>query len=199
VGVWRRFDFDDPLDSGVLRGVADATGSSSSPDFSLVPLRSAPGLGDFLGVTEASASLRDLSFASFALGIAVGASSDVGDPPASLCEALRAGARRFLADSLVAVFALAVGDFLGLGDEALVSVDSDSSLRLFCSSLTSALGRPVMIAPRKSAVASQMRKRTTATERNRARDAINGIVKKVNRATEVTKINRLFLFSRCNR
>ena len=30
-----------------------------------------------------------------------------------------------------------------------------------------------MIAPRTSAVASQMRKRTTATERNRERDAIN--------------------------
>ena len=30
-----------------------------------------------------------------------------------------------------------------------------------------------MIAPRASAVASQMRKRSTATERNRARDAIN--------------------------
>ena len=30
-----------------------------------------------------------------------------------------------------------------------------------------------MIAPTASAVASQMRKRTTATERNRARDAIN--------------------------
>jgi hypothetical protein len=30
-----------------------------------------------------------------------------------------------------------------------------------------------MIAPTASAVASEMRKRTTATERNRARDAIN--------------------------
>jgi hypothetical protein len=30
-----------------------------------------------------------------------------------------------------------------------------------------------MIAPTASAVASQMRKRTTATERNRAREAIN--------------------------
>jgi hypothetical protein len=54
----------------------------------------------------------------------------------------------------------------------------------------------VMIAPRASAVASQMRKRTTATERNRARDAINGIVKKVNR---ITKVDRLFLFSLGNR
>jgi hypothetical protein len=31
----------------------------------------------------------------------------------------------------------------------------------------------VMIAPTASAAASEMRKRTTATERNRARDAIN--------------------------
>jgi hypothetical protein len=161
VGVWRRFDFDDALGSGVSRGVGDATGSSSSLDFSLVALRSAPGLGDFFGVTEASASLPDLSFASFALGIAVGALSGVAE------------VRCFLADLLVAVFALGVGDFFGLADEALVSIDSDSSRRLFCSSLTCALRRPVMIAPTASAVASQMRERTTATERNRARDAIN--------------------------
>ena len=161
VGVWRRFDFDDALGSGVSRGVDDATGSSSSPDFSLVALRSAPGLGDFFGVTEASASLPDVSFASFALGIAVGALSGV------------AKARCFLVDLLVAVFAFGVGDFFGLGDEALVSIDSDSSRRLFCSSLSCALRRPVMIAPTASAVASEMRKRSTATESNRARDSIN--------------------------
>ena len=161
VGVWRRFDFDDALGSGVSRGVDDVTGSSSSPDFSLVALRSAPGLGDFFGVTEASALLPDVSFASFALGIAVGALSGVAE------------ARCFLVDLLVAVFAFGVGDFFGLGDEALVSIDSDSSRRLFCSSLSCALRRPVMIAPTASAVASEMRKRTTATERNRARDAIN--------------------------
>ena len=137
VGVCPRFDFDDALDSGVSRGVGDATGSSSSPDFSLLVLRSALGLGDFLGVTEASE------------------------------------ARCLFADLLVAVFALGVGDFFGLGDEALILFDSDSSRRLFCSSLTCARTRPVTIAPRASAVASQMRKRTTATERNRARDAIN--------------------------
>ena len=161
VGVWRRFDFDDALGSGVSRGVDDATGSSSSPDFSLVALRSAPGLGDFLGVTEASASLPDVSFASFALGIAVGALSGVAE------------ARCFRVNLLVAVFAFGAGEFFGLGDEALVSIDSDSSRRLFCSSLSCALRRPVMIAPTASAVASEMRKRTTATERNRARDAIN--------------------------
>jgi hypothetical protein len=52
-----------------------------------------------------------------------------------------------------------------------------------------------MITPETSAVVSQMRKRTTATERNRARDAINQIVKKVKRVTKVTKIDRLFLFN----
>jgi hypothetical protein len=55
-----------------------------------------------------------------------------------------------------------------------------------------------MIAPTASAVATQMRKRTTATERNRARDAINGIVKKVNRDTEVTKVDHFSPFNRCN-
>jgi hypothetical protein len=143
VGVCRRFDFDDALGAGVSRGVGDATGFSSSPDFSLLVLRSALGLGDFLGVTEASK------------------------------------ARCLFADLLVAVFALGVGDFFGLGNEAVISFDSDSSRRLFCSSLTCARRRPVTIAPRASAVASQMRKRTTATERNRAREAINGIVKKL--------------------
>ena len=132
VGVWRRFDLDDPPGSGVLRGVDDAIASSSS-----------------------------LSFASLARGIAVGALSGVVE------------ARCFPVDLAVAVFALGGGDFFGLGNEALVSIDSDSSGRLFCSSLTCALRRPVMIAPTASAVASQMRKRTTAKERNRPRDVIN--------------------------
>ena len=155
VGVWRRFDFDDALGSGVSRGVGDTTGSSSSADFSLLALCSAP------AVTGASASLPDLSFASFALGIAVGALSGVAEP------------RCFLVDLLVVVFAFGVGDFFGLGVAALVSIDCDSSRRLFCSSLSCALRRPVMIAPTASAVANQMRKRTTATKRNRARGAIN--------------------------
>jgi len=150
VGVWRRFDFDDAPGSGVSPGVGDATGFSSSPDFSLLALRPVSGLGDFFGVSEASASLPDPSFARFAFGIPVGALSGVAE------------ARCFLADLLVGVFALAVGDFFGLGDEALVSVDSDSSRRFFCCSLSCALRRPVMIAPMASAVASKMRKRTTA-------------------------------------
>jgi hypothetical protein len=46
-----------------------------------------------------------------------------------------------------------------------------------------------MIAPTASAVASQMRKRTTATERNRARGAINAyssdLLKKLQRRDEL--------------
>jgi hypothetical protein len=37
------------------------------------------------------------------------------------------------------------------------------------------------IAPEANAIASQMRKRTTASDRNRACDAINGIVEKIKR------------------
>jgi len=214
VGVWRRFDFDEPLGSGVSRGVADGVVPSGSPDsladvvlrlfgdscgpgdpllFSLPPFFAVfllkLGPGDFFGVGEASSSVRAFSDANLARGIAVDASSGVADPPASLCVALRAGACCLFADLLFAPFAFGVGDFLGREDEALASLDSDSSRRLFCSSLTCARRTPVMIAPTASAVATQMRKRITATERNRARDAINGIVKKVNRDTEVTKVD----------
>src|SRR5262249_26034158 len=67
-----------------------------------------------------------------------------------------------------------LGDFLGLaGDAVGDALRSVSLRRLCCSSLSCARRKPVIIAPRASAVASQMRKRTTATERNRARDAIN--------------------------
>src|SRR5207248_1161861 len=91
-------------------------------------------------------------------------------PPGALpCEA-----PAFVVASVLARCAAGVGDFLGLGDDAAGdSLRSLSLRRLCCSSLTCARRRPVMIAPRTSAVASQMRKRTTATERNRARDAIN--------------------------
>jgi len=185
VGVWCRFDFGEALDSGVSRGVADGVVSSVSPDslanFVLRPRGdscgtddslasrtdfsfagfSGLGVGDFFGLGERSAPFRDSSLANFALGMAVDASSGVAE------------ARCFFADLLPPPFASGVGDFFGLGDEALVSLDFDSSRRLFCSSLTCAQRRPVMIAPTANAVASQMRKRTTATERNRARDAIN--------------------------
>jgi len=164
VGVWCRFDFGEALGSGVSRGVGDGFVFSVSADSF-----AGRGVGDFLGLGEGSFSFRDSSLANLARGIAVDASSGVAE------------ARCFFADLLFAPFVLGVGDFFGLGDEALVSLDSDSSWRLFCSSLTCARRMPVMIAPTASAVASQMRKRTTATERNRAREVINGIVKKVTR------------------
>jgi len=211
VGVWRRFDFDEPLGSGVSRGVADGVVPSGSPDsladvvlrlfgdscgpgdpllFSLAPFFAVfllkLGAGDFFGVGEASSSVRAFSDANLARGIAVDASSGVAE---ACC---------LFADLLFAPFAFGVGDFLGREDEALASLDSDSSRRLFCSSPTCARRTPVMIAPTASAVATQMRKRTTATERNRARDAINGIVKKVNRDTEVTKVDHFSPFNRCN-
>jgi hypothetical protein len=69
-------------------------------------------------------------------------------------------------------FAFGVGDFFGFGvDAECASVSSDWSRRF--PSLTWAQSRPATNAPNASAVASQMRNRTTATERNRARDAIN--------------------------
>jgi hypothetical protein len=125
------------------------------------------GVGDFFAFEEGSVFFRDSSFANFAWGIAVGAFSGVAD---ALC---------FFADLLFDAFATGLGDFLGVGDDVpFVSICSDSSRRLFSSSWTCAQRRLPMITPETSAVVSQMRKRTTATERNRARDAINGIVKK---------------------
>jgi hypothetical protein len=114
------------------------------------------------GVVSISVFFSESSVASFALGNAVGASCGVAE------------GRCFFADLRVAAFAPGLGDFFGFGDGvARVSLGPDSSRRLFCSSLTWAQRRPAMIAPRASAVASQMRKRTTATESNRAREAIN--------------------------
>jgi len=172
VGVWCRFDLGEALGSGVSRGVAEGFVSPVSAD-SLT----GRGVGDFLGFTEGSVSFCNSSLTGLARGIAVDASSGVAE------------ARCLVANLLFAPFVLGVGDFFGLGDEALVSLDFDSLRRLFCSSLTCARRMPVTIAPPASAVASQMRKRTTATEPNRARDAINGIVKKV---TKVTTASCLF-------
>jgi len=172
VGVWCRFDLGEALGSGVSRGVAEGFVSPVSAD-SLT----GRGVGDFLGFTEGSVSFCNSSLTGLARGIAVDASSGVAE------------ARCLVANLLFAPFVLGVGDFFGLGDEALVSLDFDSLRRLFCSSLTCARRMPVTIAPPASAVASQMRKRTTATEPNRARDTINGIVKKV---TKVTTASCLF-------
>jgi hypothetical protein len=80
----------------------------------------------------------------------------------------------FFADLAVARFAAGLGVFFGFGEDAARdSLVSDLSPRFCWSSVTCARRRPVMIAPTARAVASQMRKRTTATERNRARGAIN--------------------------
>ena len=57
--------------------------------------------------------------------------------------------------------------------------------RTVFSSSTCAESRLPRITPETNAVVSQTRKGTTATERNRARDAINQIVKKV------IRVNRL--------
>ena len=112
------------------------------------------------GVFSASVGFSDSLPTSFARGMALGAFSGVAD------------GRCFFVDLLVAFLAAGLGDFFGFGDDsALVSLCSDSPRRLFFSSLTCAQRRPATIAPMASA--AQMRKRTTATESNRARGAIN--------------------------
>jgi hypothetical protein len=99
------------------------------------------------------------SLAGFAFGMAVAVSPGVAD------------ARCFFVDLPAAFFLAGLGDFFGFGDDlAPVSLCSDSPRRLSCSSLVCAQSRPATIAP--TASAAQMRKRTTATESNRARDAI---------------------------
>src|SRR5438552_1910474 len=76
--------------------------------------------------------------------------------------------RRFFLDlfATALAFAIGLGDFSGVGDETV-------AYWLFSSLLTWARRRLPAIAPSATAVASQRRKQTTATERNRARDAIN--------------------------
>ena len=162
VGVWCRFDFEEAAGSGVSRGVGFGVASSSSPDFRFA-LRI--GVGDFF--SEASVFSCDSSFANFAWGIAVGAFSGVAE------------ARCFFADLFLDAFATGLGDFLGFGDgEECASLCSDSSCRLLSSASTCAQKSLPKITPETNAVVSQRRKGTTATERNRAREAINGIVKK---------------------
>jgi hypothetical protein len=157
-------DFLDFFGATVDSGVSVRFGfgvSSSSPDAFVLLL-----CGDSFGVTEASVSLLDSSVASFAFGIGLGDSSGVRET------------LRFFFDLLVAAFALATGfgDFFGVGDEeVLVScwLFPDSSADLSSSLLTCPRRRLPAIALSATAVASQRRKRDTATERNRARDAIN--------------------------
>ena len=141
--------------------------------------------GDSSDETGASVLLLDSSVACFAFGIGLGDFWGVGE------------ALRFFFDLLPAAlaFATAFGDFFGVG-EACVScwLVPDSSTDFSSSLLTCARRRVPAIAPSATAVASQRRKRTTATDRNRARDAINGIVKKVKRVTKGTNVDHLLLF-----
>ena len=124
----------------------------------------------------------DFFFAAFGLGVGVWRRFDFGEALASgvscgvgdgVASSVWTDFFAFFGALVPARFAAGLGDFFGFGDAAGDSLRSLSLRRLCCSSLTCARMRPVMIAPRASAVASQMRKRTTATERNRARDAIN--------------------------
>ena len=209
VGVWRRFDFAE-VGSGVSRGVGLGVASSSSSDFGFALRRRGDarpscdslslvdpsfaafalgiGVGDFFSFGEESVFFCDSSLANFAWGIAVGAFSEAGDPPASLCEALWAGAARFFPDLSLDPFATGLGDFFGFGDgEECGAICSDSSRRLFSSPSTCAQRRLPRITPETNDVVSQTRKRTTATERNRARDAINQFVKKVKRVTKLKR------------
>ena len=144
----------------------------------------------------------DVFFVAFGLGVGVCRRFDLGEAVGSgVSRGVADGAVSsvssdffpFFADLPVARFAEGLGVFFGFGEDAAGdSLVSDLSLRFCCSSLTCARRRPVMIAPTASAVASQMRKRTTATERNRARGAINAyssdLLKKLQRRDE------LFLF-----
>jgi len=197
VGVWCRFDFG--LRSGVSRGVGSGVASSSSLDFgfalrawgdscasrdslsslvdsSFAAFALGPGVGDFFSFGEGSVLFCDLSFANFAWGIAVGTFSAVAE---ALC---------FFPDLSFDAFATGVGDFFGFGEgEECASICSDSSCLggRFFSSSTSAESRLPRITPETNAVVSQTRKGTTATERNRARDAINQIVKKVKIVTRL--------------
>src|SRR5439155_160844 len=137
----------------------------SSADFPVAGLAFATGLGDSSAVAETPVLFLDFSVASFAFGIGLGDFSGEGEL-----------ARFFFDLSATALaFAIGLGDFFGARDEAsCVSCCAfpDSSRWLFSSSLTWARRRLPTIAPSATAVASQRRKRTTATERNRARDAI---------------------------
>jgi hypothetical protein len=187
VGVWCRFDFGEALGSGVSRGVGLGVASASSSDFGFA-LRAR---GDSCAACDSLSSLVDCSFAAFALGIGVGdffsfgeGSAFFGDSSsANLAWGIAVGAFSGLAearclfpDLSLDAFAIGLGDFFGFGDDVgCVSIRSDSSALggLFSSSASCARTRLPTIAPETSAVVSQMRKRTTATERNRARDAIN--------------------------
>jgi len=141
----------------------------------------------------------DFFFAAFGLGVGVCRRFDLGEVVGSgVSRGVAAGVVSsvssdffpFFAELPVARFAGGLGVFFGFGEDATCdSLVSDLSPLFCCSSVTCARRRPVMIAPTASAVASQMRKRTTATERNRARGAINAyssdLLKKLQRRDEL--------------
>ncbi len=150
----------DSLANFDLRGCGDFSGSDSAPvslvGFPAAALAFEIGLGDSSVVAEAPVLFFGFSVASFAFGIELGDFAGVAKLP------------RFFFDlfATALAFAIGLGDFSGVGDETV-------AYWLFSSLLTWARRRLPAIAPSATAVASQRRKQTTATERNRARDAIN--------------------------
>jgi hypothetical protein len=183
--------FGGTVESGVSVGFG--VSSSSSPvsfsGFFLLRSGDSSAVGDAsvsvaFDVTDVSASLLDSSVASLAFGIGLGDFLGVGE------------VLRFFFDLLASAFALApgFGDFFGVGvGEARVScwLFPDSSLDFSSSLLTCPRRRLPAIALSATAVVSQRRKRTTAAERNRARDAINRLLRRiVKKVTAVTKRER---------
>jgi hypothetical protein len=81
VGVWRRFDFDEALGSGVSRGVGLGVAFSSSSDFGFA-LR---GRGESCASWDSLSSLVDSPFAAFALGVGVGDFFSFGEGSVFLC------------------------------------------------------------------------------------------------------------------
>jgi hypothetical protein len=83
VGVWRRFDFDEALSSGVSRGVGLGVAFSSSSDlFASFALR---GRGESCASWDSLSSLVDSPFAAFALGMGVGDFFSFGEGSVFLC------------------------------------------------------------------------------------------------------------------
>jgi hypothetical protein len=81
VGVWRRFDFDEALGSGVSRGVGLGVACSSSSDFGFVLRRR----GESCASWDSLSSLVDSLFAAFALGMGVGDFFSFGEGSVFLC------------------------------------------------------------------------------------------------------------------
>ena len=93
-------------------------------------------------------------------------------------------------------FVFGVGDFFGLAVDWAYASASPGRLRGFSSS-TCARRKPAINAPNTSAVARQMRKRTTATQRNRASNAINAYRNNLLKKLQTTR--RAAAFYGCDR